>query len=226
MPNHVYSQIKIHSSKLPKVREIIANGGFARYYKPMPKELSGTASPTRIVSQVEYENQTDDMFGKGITQSMHDEYVEKFNYANWYEWCNANWNTKWGDYEIEINDWLDDESDIVAVNFVTAWSPLDTEIILMMDDDLDIQEYWWEEEQGFGVQYLKEDGEIRLSMEWDIPDWSGVSYEDEEGNYILHLLSDHATPYSDMEAGYYIEGTYDMPWEGDTKELKEIKTQF
>ena len=39
---------------------------------------------------------------------------QKYGYHNWYDWCNANWNTKWDAFDVNV---YDDE-----INFTTAWS--------------------------------------------------------------------------------------------------------
>jgi len=46
---------------------------------PMPKELEGTKSPSG---------------------SSNVDLIDKYGHDNWYDWCNANWGTKWGDYSI------------------------------------------------------------------------------------------------------------------------------
>lgn len=50
--------------------------------------------------------------------------VEEHGYDNWYDWCNANWDTKWGTYSIgaEPLAW-EEEIGGVYIAFYTAWSP-------------------------------------------------------------------------------------------------------
>jgi hypothetical protein len=43
---------------------------------PMPKELEGTIKPS---------------------ESSNEDLIKKYGFDNWYDWCNANWGTKWGD---------------------------------------------------------------------------------------------------------------------------------
>ena len=45
----------------------------------------------------------------------------KHGYKDWYDWNNANWGSKWGDYEGYI---LTDTEDLLILEFTTAWSPI------------------------------------------------------------------------------------------------------
>lgn len=48
------------------------------------------------------------------------ELVEKYGHSDWYDWCNANWGTKWGDYNTHF---LGSGDDYAAWAFTTAWGP-------------------------------------------------------------------------------------------------------
>ena len=91
---------------------------------PMPKELKGTRSPTRIVLQEEYDEWTEATSpldgGRPITQEMSDRFKKEYGCDNWYDWANANWGTKWDTdcEELEI-----DSFGGVNYKFDTAWSP-------------------------------------------------------------------------------------------------------
>ena len=52
------------------------------------------------------------------------ENIEKYGCATWYEWRNANWDTKWNAYEVDYKG-RHDEKDFstVVVEFLTAWAP-------------------------------------------------------------------------------------------------------
>jgi hypothetical protein len=51
---------------------------------PMPNELEGTTSSS----------------GKGKNEQL----IKKYGSDNWYDWCNSNWGTKWGDYSISSSE--------------------------------------------------------------------------------------------------------------------------
>lgn len=59
----------------------------------------------------------DVMFREGIT-SEQTKWLTEHNYPNWYDWCNANWETKWDACDPSV-DWLSDNE--VEINFNTAW---------------------------------------------------------------------------------------------------------
>lgn len=47
--------------------------------------------------------------------------LKKYGFRNWYDWCNDNWGTKWGDYDTHIDD--EYKRDKARFEFVTAWAP-------------------------------------------------------------------------------------------------------
>jgi hypothetical protein len=145
--------------------------------------LENTTSPTRIISQKEYDEQekrivegnlTDNEknFGlsRGLTQKLADEYKKKFGYADWYNWQIENWGTKWNAYEqVQIEN---------VIEFQTAWS---TPFALLVNLSLMFPEVTFE------VRFADEDfghnvGEYTLlggdEMDSNIPDGgSDEAYE-------------------------------------------------
>ena len=91
---------------------------------PLPSELEGTRSPTKIVSQAEYDDWDDENtpigIGKPITQEMSDKLTKEYGYDNWYDWTIDKWGTKWNSYNCEI---VEHEDDYVVYTFDTAWGP-------------------------------------------------------------------------------------------------------
>jgi len=47
------------------------------------------------------------------------EMISKYGYSSWYDWCNDNWGTKWGDYDLDINLY----GNCIDGFFLSAWSP-------------------------------------------------------------------------------------------------------
>jgi hypothetical protein len=97
---------------------------------PCPEELNTVQSPLCIVTQAErdaviakHEEQVKSnpslaklSVGFPITQEMHDDFVAKYGFADWYSWRIANWGTKWGLYDCE-------RCDNNEIAYQTAWSP-------------------------------------------------------------------------------------------------------
>lgn len=86
---------------------------------------------------------------------------------NWYQWNNANWDTKWNACDVQIDRFSPTG---VTVRFDTAWSP-PMPIFKALGEqfphlDFDIE---YEEEQGWGgaLNYVK--GELTFESDWDIP---------------------------------------------------------
>lgn len=135
MPNHITNQLTIVGTEeqVKQVREAIIGEGedqFIDFNKvaPIPKELVGTQSPVRIISQEEYDKQEEKIakgeiseneknFGlsRGLTKEVAEEYKTRFGHADWYNWQLDNWGTKWNAYD-------QFESDENCIEFNTAWS--------------------------------------------------------------------------------------------------------
>lgn len=55
--------------------------------------------------------------------------IEKYGHKDWYDWCIANWGTKWGDYDTYISDgpvYIKSHGEAksqVSFNYTTAWGP-------------------------------------------------------------------------------------------------------
>ena len=94
---------------------------------PMPTELEDTISPTRIVTQKEYDNyEPPDVvslfdIGKPITKKMSARFIAKYGTDNWCDWANENWGTKWDVAGKEIQANL--ETTHLNYSFDTAWGP-------------------------------------------------------------------------------------------------------
>jgi hypothetical protein len=135
MPNHITNRLTIIGTEqqVAQVRSEIKGeeeDRFIDFHKiaPIPKELEGTVSPMRIISQEEYDIQekkiaTNDLteneknwgISRSLTQALADEYKAKFGHCDWYGWQTDNWGTKWNGYDQYSND-------DAVIEFNTAWS--------------------------------------------------------------------------------------------------------
>lgn len=206
MPNHVYNTLSIGNEITEERQEILNNiekaGGICRYYKPMPKELEGTTSPQRI----------GDKEGCTITEAKSAELKHKYGHDNWYDWACANWGTKWGCYEVDIDGDM--------IRFTTAWSPVDDTIIKLMSQDFPNMFWAFEEEQGWGSEISIEEGEIVDVLSYDEPTWSEQEENVWNGRYtttLTKLKEEH--PKFEDGIGWYVH--WSMEFAGKT--LEEAK---
>ena len=107
---------------------------------------------------------------------------------NWYQWNNANWDTKWNACDVNI-----DRSSVgsATISFDTAWCPPMPIFRAIAEQfpnlDFDIE---YEEEQGWGGSLRYAKGELTFESEWDCPNSHAdytergrdcvCSYEDDE----------------------------------------------
>jgi len=121
MPNWCYNEVSISFNEESIASEFADNfrkKGFASDF-PMPEELSGTTSPERVVSSIEYENLSDSDKEFYVTEEKAKHLKEKYGYSNWYDWCAGNWGVKWN---VEP-DTVEVDGLHVDLYFETAWSP-------------------------------------------------------------------------------------------------------
>jgi len=183
MPNHITNRLTIIGTEeeVAQVRAKIRGeeaDRFIDFHKiaPIPKELEGTVSPMRIISQEEYDIQekkiaTNDLteneknwgISRSLTQALADEYKEKFGHCDWYGWQTANWGTKWNAYE----QYSDDAN---VIEFDTAWSTPYSLLVNLskMFPQITFEVEYADEDFGYNVgRYVLLNGEV---TEQNIPD--------------------------------------------------------
>ena len=149
MPNWCDNQITITgpNSVIDKIEKIVKaddtheNTGLLNFFKPMPKELEGTTSPSSSAKK---------------PQPM----VEGFD--NWYDWRVENWGTKWELCEFygvdrqHLNDSLDEST--ISFAFSSAWAPPINayEQFLRDNENCSLKAYYYE--GGCDFMGLWEDG--------------------------------------------------------------------
>lgn len=188
MPNWVTNNVRINADEtlLAKIREEVKgtpySNGEDRDFDfntilPIPTELVGTTSPTRIISQEDYDKQEERIakgdltegeknwgVSRGITQEMHDDFVERFGFADWYGWQINNWGTKWNASDVY---WSDDND---FVSFNTAWStPFDLLVALSKKyPQATFEIEYADEDFGYNVgRYVLQNGE---EIDTEIPE--------------------------------------------------------
>jgi hypothetical protein len=171
MPNHITNRLTIKAKNPARLQEVLdgikgePNGendehliDFNRI-APILEELKGTSSPTRIITQDEYDEQEkriangdipeiQKLYGvsRSLTQALSNQYKKDFGYDNWYDWQINNWGTKWNAYSIrKISENI--------IEFDTAWStPVDAmERLSEKFPDVEFQIEYADEDFGHNV---------------------------------------------------------------------------
>jgi len=155
---------------------------------PMPESLKGVTSRFGTIS--------DDDPDKEKKQ----ENLKEHGAVDWYEWCNTNWGTKWGDCQTQLAqedlcvpwipgrvdfDDVEDQLKKIMLRFDTAWSPpiegIDVVASKYPDMMFDLR-YW---EPGMGFQGFKRYG-------------SGQCHDEATMDY----MEDADTAYENMDYSY------------------------
>lgn len=166
MPNWCDNRLKISSSdpaKIQRLKDAWDSGHFMQSLHPCPQELYDTIAGGYSDDEKQKELEIKEKAN-----------VEKYGYKNWYDWCVANWGTKWD---------IDTDAGVASITgnefhaeFMTAWSP-PIEFFMYLDrrdrgisdeideNDYDIQCDYEEEGMGFRGTYTTEYGEDTHSGE-------------------------------------------------------------
>ena len=138
MPNWCDNQLSITgpNSVIDKIEKIVKeddshkNTGLLNFFKPMPKVLEGTTSPSSSADK---------------PQPM----VEGFD--NWYDWRVENWSTKWEVCEFYGVDrqYLTEQNEgesVITFGFSSAWAPPigAYEQFLVDHEDCSLKAYYYE----------------------------------------------------------------------------------
>jgi hypothetical protein len=148
MPNHVAQQLSIIGEEAPTILQRIAGNDEAVDFNnviPMPKELDIADTVDGRMGLAVITGRCDEFLAyhwvseKGVRNAVEfAAYVErerphaidlarqyvsnqqKFGHATWYDWCIANWGTKWNAYFVLDPEYVTGGA---MIRFSTAWSP-------------------------------------------------------------------------------------------------------
>ena len=149
MPNHCENSTTIEGPKedLEKLLDVIRlhedtttdNPSGLKNLVPMPTVLDGTISPAPTSTEpnenwavwVTEGRWTKEQYDEACAQQVvryerAQTALAETGYTNWYDWCNRNWGTKWGDYDHYGDDDIQiigDGSATITINYMTAWGP-------------------------------------------------------------------------------------------------------
>ena len=209
MPNHTANNFTVTGPKADVLRfvaQIKGNDSEIDFNKvlPIPDELRGTSSPSRIMTQEEIDKiwaewnkrkdegklssfEMERPMGLGITQAKYDEFILKYGYADWYDWSIFNWGTKWNAYD--VTEWSVNEcseyTTSATIYYETAWSPA-TALWLNVSKDYPTLEFYHEFADEGGAFLGSEtivDGRFisEEELDWDSDD--GIELREGLGRY-------------------------------------------
>jgi hypothetical protein len=121
MPNWCYNNLTIDGTT--KGGKILADA-----FRPKYKDEDGNlfANPFQDLMPIPEDLQIEaGYFGDGTDKNneMQERYArnkEKYGHQHWYDWCIANWGTKW---DARVEDFNAKNINDICVYFETAWSP-------------------------------------------------------------------------------------------------------
>ena len=146
MPNLCNNKVVVTGTKteISKFKKLVSSNDSHFSFEailPMPLPLRGTASPTLIVSQEEYDKwmksaheerkqaemskdysiDMESLAGRPLTKELSTLYLVDYGNDNWYDWAYDNWGTKWDLDEDELQ--YSEEPTQLTYKFETAWNP-------------------------------------------------------------------------------------------------------
>ena len=129
-------------------------------------------------------------------ESLADSMAKKTNH--WYDWNCRNWGTKWDACEPESGG-IEKQADnfySVDYDFRTAWGdPREVFVAMAQQYPTLYFSVTCNEEQGWGMEYYGENGELTMTDQWDIPS----THEEQElrtGNCYCEINDDYQ-PFDD-----------------------------
>ena len=129
MPNHCTNLLSCTSGK--NIGEIIKpyltdDGKNLDFDKiiPMPDGIIKTFQDSTIEEIIKERTPEEKEARQKVLDDLQEQNLKDYGHKNWYDWCVANWDTKWNAYSCYT---LEDDSlkleDIHDFGFQTAWSP-------------------------------------------------------------------------------------------------------
>lgn len=190
MPNWCYNQITINHSDnemMKKVKDVTQQVGDKKIgllekLLPCPQALRDTVAGYH----------SDEAEQAKLTAQENDNLLQ-YGFKNWYEWCNANWGTKW---DFDLENVIENEDGSISASFDSAWSPPIEAYDTLRDMGFEIVAYYAEPGMCFagkwdnGVDEYYEDAReasSEIQDTFDIPSW----FEDDDEDEQLALAHDN-----------------------------------
>jgi hypothetical protein len=142
MPNWCNNNVTFtHNDReqINKISKALENEELFNAFVPVPQELRDTVKGS-----------FSDSDKQKALEEREQQNIEKYGYATWYDFCNANWGTKWDADDVNITE---ETNNSIKLSFSTAWCP-PIEFYEAMDNlGFDIQAYFYEGGCGFCGEY-------------------------------------------------------------------------
>ena len=156
---------------------------------PLPKELLNTTKTYSLMTEEQIRatafanNWSDETLQDNLKHALTPEMIaesnrliQKYGHDNWYDWCIANWDTKWD----AVRSYIDEDGS--NIHFETAWSPptkVIRELASAYPELTFIHSYSLEGENGdWEFTYFTEDN--TLMVEWEYSARSGEAIPADE----------------------------------------------
>ena len=138
MPNWCDNRVTISHTDKEKLKALVqaaVDGRMFNHVVPMPEELNTSFMQDQSMDEVKATRQKN---------------KETYGYEDWYDFCVAEWGTKWDAAELHINFITDNE---VGLSFDTAWSPPLGVYDALERQGFNVVAYFNEEGMGFCGKY-------------------------------------------------------------------------
>ena len=209
MPNWVYSGIEVTQPLTKKQLKIVDKiekaGSICQYYKPQPLNLSNICTGAITINGERCNKWRKKLQIDGTTRDVPvtpEELIilkERYGYTDWYEWSLNNWNTKWGDCSLEINNC----SISCELRFESAWSPICDSILKLFAKDFPDFSFWYEEECEWGGDKEYVNGECVYENSYDEPEWRDEEEIKIKGLSVNASFLEEEHPSYEYGVGYY-----------------------
>ena len=148
MPNYCYNRLTLRHADpalINRAATAFKAGKLLDEFVPVPKELRDTVSGS---------------YAAGYARELHEFQqnlnIKYFGFRNWYDFCCANWGTKW-DVSGEV---ISEESNLLVVEFESAWSPPLDFYGTIQNLGFEVTAYYWEPGMAFAGRFDQDGDEF------------------------------------------------------------------
>ena len=176
MPNWCSNDITLRHSDpamIERAHQALIKQEFLNEFVPMPKALDITAGSlgTGTPEQAELELKEQDN-------------LNQFGFKNWYDWCVANWGTKWDVGDADAVAKVDDNT--LEASFDSAWAPPVAAFEKLADLGFEIVAYYHEPGAAFCGKWTANDNGIEDDCR---------EYEDETSETVRDFVGEELDDY-------------------------------